>query len=77
MSPYQLVIRPDGQISRTIPLPLKTITVRGAQRHAREYQGDAGVSGTISVMRRVGPDNWVKMCVAHVKNSEITKWENL
>lgn len=74
-SSFRLMLLPDFGPTREIKLPLKTTTLRGAQRHAREYQGDVGVSGLIAVQTLAAAETWRTVRIATVKNSEITKWE--
>lgn len=77
MSPsFRLMLLPDFGPTREIKLPLKTVTLRGAQRHARGYQGDVGVSGLIEIQTIAAAETWRTVSIATVNNSEITKWEN-
>lgn len=72
-SPYRLALRPDGQSNRIVECPRNIQTLIAAKRYAKDWAGDVGVRGEVTVEKRVGPV-WIGTAIARVRNSVIVGW---
>jgi hypothetical protein len=72
-SPYRLALKPEDANPRIIECPRSVQTLVRAKAFARNWAGDVGLRGDLTVEKRVGPE-WIGIAVARVRSSEISGW---
>lgn len=71
---FRLLLCPEGGTERVIELGCHVTTARGAKCNVKRWAADVGVRGHVLVQERQGED-FTTFATAHVKDSELTRWE--
>lgn len=76
VSPFRLVLTPEGGPPRTVPCARHVQNLRGAKLASTNWTADVGTKGTVAVEERMAPvgSEWVQVAIRDVVNGVPREW---